>query len=148
MNATTSNQHPHEPEIPPAFDIDGRCLVCGMSVEIADLRAEISRRDQFRGCDGCSTGDCPHDTVQECADAQAVTIAEQAAEIERLADLIVELEGIRDGLFPLAMGWADHYARSYNGGVIHPTHAKLIAPCLTPEQRDRLGLPKSTGDAG
>jgi hypothetical protein len=35
-----STQHPHEPEIPPAFDSEGRCLVCCLIVERDDARAK------------------------------------------------------------------------------------------------------------
>jgi hypothetical protein len=32
-NNTYSTKHPHEPEIPPSFDEEGRCLVCCLIVE-------------------------------------------------------------------------------------------------------------------
>lgn len=60
--------------------------------EIERLRAEIARRDLFAGCDGCSTGDCPHDTVHECCASQAATIREQAAVIASLDDEITRLK--------------------------------------------------------
>ena len=46
-----------------------------------DLNDEIARRDGFSGCDGCSTGDCPHGDVNECLAAQGRIIAEQEAKI-------------------------------------------------------------------
>jgi hypothetical protein len=36
MSATMSEQHPHEPEIPPALDGEGRCLVCRLFVALED----------------------------------------------------------------------------------------------------------------
>lgn len=33
-----SIQHTHEPEIPPTYDDEGRCLICVMLVEIRDLK--------------------------------------------------------------------------------------------------------------
>ena len=33
-----STQHEHEPEIPPTYDDEGRCLICVMLVEIRDLK--------------------------------------------------------------------------------------------------------------
>lgn len=59
-----------------------------------ELQDELDRRDRFDGCDGCSTGDCPHSTVQECSDAQAAIIREQAAEIDRLHEVIAGLKGL------------------------------------------------------
>jgi len=35
-----SSKHPHEPEIPPALDSEGRCLVCGLLVDRDALRRE------------------------------------------------------------------------------------------------------------
>lgn len=32
MSAAYSNQHPHEPEIPPVLDEEGRCRVCQLLV--------------------------------------------------------------------------------------------------------------------
>ena len=40
---TYGTEHPHEPEIPPALDPDGRCLICGMEVRIEDLEAALKR---------------------------------------------------------------------------------------------------------
>lgn len=37
--------HPHEPEIPSAFDVDGRCLVCCLLVRVKDAERE---RDEIR----------------------------------------------------------------------------------------------------
>lgn len=42
--------------------------------------------NEFEGCDGCSTGDCPHSNVNDCVQAQAKIIAEQAAEIVQLRE--------------------------------------------------------------
>jgi hypothetical protein len=36
-------RHPHEPAIPPAFDDEGRCLVCDLLVQIKELRANNAR---------------------------------------------------------------------------------------------------------
>lgn len=38
---TYSTKHPHEPEIPPAIDGEGRCLVCKLLVESAAQAARI-----------------------------------------------------------------------------------------------------------
>ena len=43
---TYSTEHPHEPEIPPAFDPEGRCLVCGLMVEIDALRARVAALEE------------------------------------------------------------------------------------------------------
>jgi len=43
---------------------------------------------EYEGCDGCSTGDCPHQNVNDCVKAQGQTIAAQAAEIQKLQDAI------------------------------------------------------------
>lgn len=51
---------------------------------IAELEAEIKRRDSFSGCDGCSSGDCPHDTDADCIQAQSQIIAEQEAHIAKV----------------------------------------------------------------
>lgn len=61
-----------------------RGIACDQLGELESLRAEIERRDRFSGCDGCSTGDCPHGTRTECINAQAAVIAEQAARIQQL----------------------------------------------------------------
>lgn len=55
-----------------------------VTAERDKLAAEIARRDEFSGCDGCSTGDCPHGSVQQCADAMSKTIQEQSARIAML----------------------------------------------------------------
>lgn len=34
MSTFVSEKHPHEPEIPPALDDEGRCLVCGLLVQL------------------------------------------------------------------------------------------------------------------
>lgn len=36
MSAFSSDKHPHEPEIPPALDEEGRCLVCGLAVQLGE----------------------------------------------------------------------------------------------------------------
>lgn len=41
-----STKHPHEPEIPPALDKEGRCRVCGLLVRI-DEAVALLRRGQF-----------------------------------------------------------------------------------------------------
>lgn len=51
----------------------------------ADRIAEIERYD---GCDGCSTGDCNHDTQEDCVLAQGRIIAEQAEELNRLKGVV------------------------------------------------------------
>ncbi len=33
---TVSEKHPHEPEIPPVLDAEGRCRVCALLVQLAD----------------------------------------------------------------------------------------------------------------
>lgn len=38
---TYSTKHPHEPEIPPALDEEGRCLVCALIVHAEDLETEL-----------------------------------------------------------------------------------------------------------
>lgn len=50
MSATYSEQHPHEPEIPPALDPEGRCRVCGLLVERAELAQQLEQaeRDKAR----------------------------------------------------------------------------------------------------
>ena len=52
--------------------------------EASDYLQAKDRARDFEGCDGCSTGDCPHNNVNHCVAAQGKIIAEQAAEIERL----------------------------------------------------------------
>ena len=43
---TFDPQHPHEPEIPPHFDADGRCLICVM---ICERDNAIRERDEAQG---------------------------------------------------------------------------------------------------
>ena len=38
-----SDKHSHEPEIPPAWSEDGRCLICSMRVALDAARAEVAR---------------------------------------------------------------------------------------------------------
>jgi hypothetical protein len=38
-----SPRHPHEPEIPPALDAEGRCLICGLFVERDRLQQAVDR---------------------------------------------------------------------------------------------------------
>lgn len=61
--------HPHEPEIPPALDADGRCWVCKAQSAERDLRAlayalfrsNIDWADAARTCgDPKCHGDCRH----------------------------------------------------------------------------------------
>jgi hypothetical protein len=63
-----------------------------LQARVDALEAEIARRDESYGCDGCSTGDCPHDTVQECADAMSKIIQEQSATIAGLQSRVMSLE--------------------------------------------------------
>ena len=46
MGAAVSNEsstkHPHEPEIAPQLDAEGRCLICGLLVTIGELRDALS----------------------------------------------------------------------------------------------------------
>ena len=35
-----STKHPHEPEIPATYDDEGRCLICGLLVQVAQLEEE------------------------------------------------------------------------------------------------------------
>lgn len=43
-----SDRHPHEPDIPPTWDPEGRCLVCGLQVEIDRLRAQRAQLQHDR----------------------------------------------------------------------------------------------------
>lgn len=36
-----SSKHPHEPEIPPILDKDGRCLVCSTRYAVGEMAKEI-----------------------------------------------------------------------------------------------------------
>lgn len=40
------------------------------------------------GCDGCSTGDCPHESVHECVQAQARIIAATEARVRELETVL------------------------------------------------------------
>ena len=44
--AFSSERHPHEPEIPPAWNEDGRCLVCALGVL---MDRQIARNEELRG---------------------------------------------------------------------------------------------------
>lgn len=46
--------------------------------------AQIHYFDSLYGCDGCSTGDCPHESMGDCIKAQGDLILKQQAEIEPL----------------------------------------------------------------
>lgn len=63
---------------------------------IRELKAEIARRDSFDGCDGCSTGDCPHDFERECIAAQGELIRELEARCQKLVNVrcAVEFESV------------------------------------------------------
>lgn len=57
--AFSSERHPHEPEIPPAWNEDGRCLVCALGVlmdrllsRIEELRAALEMVATCRREDG------------------------------------------------------------------------------------------------
>jgi hypothetical protein len=65
---------------------------------IAQLEAELERRDLYRGSDGCSTGDCPHDSVHECTAAQGAIIQEQSALIAKLEAYLAEARGVVERL--------------------------------------------------
>lgn len=39
--ATFDPRHSHEPEIPPVLDDEGRCLICGLLVEIEWLQGTL-----------------------------------------------------------------------------------------------------------
>lgn len=67
-----------------------------LRARILELEAEIVRRDSYAGCDGCSTGDCPHSSMTECVAASAKVIAEQEARIDALEKENVDLVGYRD----------------------------------------------------
>ena len=53
--------------------------------------AKISKQEErlsFDGCDGCSTGDCPHDNVNDCVKAQAGMIRDAECRLASRDDLI------------------------------------------------------------
>jgi len=62
----------------------------------------IEEFESYLAWDGCNTGDCPHDTVQECADALGIRLAGEIAIAEKLqaenatlratAELVEELQ--------------------------------------------------------
>lgn len=39
-----STTHPHEPNVPPVIDGDGRCLVCAIDYAAGELAREVARR--------------------------------------------------------------------------------------------------------
>jgi hypothetical protein len=43
VNPYYSFKHPHEPEIPPAYDSDGRCLVCKLTVQVDVLTDVLTK---------------------------------------------------------------------------------------------------------
>lgn len=73
-----------------------------LRTELADVRAEIERRDSYRGCDGCSTGDCHHENTRFCMMSQAKVIAEQEAAhatiLRECQTLIAERDTLRQQL--------------------------------------------------
>lgn len=73
----------HEPDggCVPGYDAE---LDLREADEIDELKKEIEHRDGFIECDGCSTGDCPHDSDRMCIVAQGKIIAEQSAVIQRI----------------------------------------------------------------
>jgi hypothetical protein len=38
MTDTCSAKHPHEPQIPPTLDDEGRCLICVLTYELAETK--------------------------------------------------------------------------------------------------------------
>jgi hypothetical protein len=79
--ATYSTEHPHEPEIPPTLDVDGRCLVCHILLERDDALAALEQaereleqarlRTPGRFCDACWTSSfspCPEGTPNAIPD--------------------------------------------------------------------------------
>jgi len=66
--------------------------LAAMTQRAERAEAEIKRRDSFKGCDGCSTGDCPHDNYPtDCINAQAKIIAEQEARIVKAEAVVGKL---------------------------------------------------------
>lgn len=55
-SATYSLQHPHEPEVAPIYDAEGRCLICVVSVrdgQIANLEEQVQALEtQLAGAEG------------------------------------------------------------------------------------------------
>lgn len=74
-----STKHPHEPEIPPAYDAEGRCLVCGLRAEINRLRGEVER------------------LTKELAEAKLPTV-EHVQTIFQLAATNADAEGLYESL--------------------------------------------------
>lgn len=70
-------------------------ISAGVVIQIGKGGAAMS---EYEGCDGCSTGDCPHENVNDCVQAQGKIIAEQAAEIDSLAARLAAAEAEREGM--------------------------------------------------
>lgn len=41
-HVTASDKHPHEPQIAPALDAEGRCLVCALLARIEEAEREVT----------------------------------------------------------------------------------------------------------
>ncbi len=46
-----SSKHPHEPEIKPQLDTEGRCLICGLLCNIDSLNAQLTQAQNERDYD-------------------------------------------------------------------------------------------------
>lgn len=90
----------------------------GRLTGIDDAISIVERVEKFDGCDGCSTGDCPHNNVNDCVKAQAKTIAEQAATIDHLAaELAKAREDERRLKFLCGWGHPTRFAPTVSGIV-------------------------------
>ena len=62
-----SPKHPHEPEIPPTLDSEGRCLVCGLLCQIDKITADCMEEQRRTNITRASLSQALKDIVR-CVD--------------------------------------------------------------------------------
>lgn len=72
--------------------------LAGISESLSIAQRYTRELEELHGVDGCSTGDCPHDNVNDCVKSQAEDIAQQAKHIATLTARLAEAERERDRL--------------------------------------------------
>lgn len=98
--------------------------------EVARLRERLERAELYNMTDGCSTGDCPHDNVNDCVAAQAKIIGGQAR----------ELEDVREELAQVKLKAAADWLKAYLFALMERTYREGWERCN--EQSKRPDYPE------
>jgi len=89
VNDTCSAMHPHEPQIAPQYDKEGRCLICCLLVKLDDAEAKLK---EYRHRNDSLSQELGNTSLKLMAENMRLKVATDA--LKRISEIPVITSGI------------------------------------------------------